>query len=50
MPRRRSKLSDGIDPSRRQRRLLRLMTTAGIVLLLIGVALFFVSLIERSPP
>jgi len=26
------------------------MTTAGIALLLIGVALFFVSLIERSTP
>lgn len=45
-----SKPSDGMDPAPRQRRLLRWVTIAGIALLLIGVALFFVSLLERPSP
>jgi len=39
-----------MDPAPRQRRLLRWVTIAGIALLLIGVALFFVSLLERPSP
>jgi len=41
--------SDGIDPTPGQRSFLRWVTIAGIALLLIGVALFFVSLLERPP-